>query len=459
MRFLIVFLFLVFSCGGGGGGKPSTEGQPSSGEGFHVSVNGDDANPGTLSQPWRTIQHAAQNVSPGDVVYVHPGNYDEDVTLTLSGNPGSPIVFRVYGGTGSTSIKSNGGVVVRSFTIAQGVSHVRLEGFTVRGYSVWGITVLGDNSHIELSNLDVSGGESGIHFTAGNSGEDPLYGPVSNVTLENSRIYDTQFTAVDCTPGPCNYMTFRNLEIYGAGLVGGASFGADGLAVERGHHITVENCYIHDNGGDGIDLNSRDREGNVEGIVVTGNRVERNHLNGIKMWAGGYAEGNAIWGQGLNPLLLCVFDCSAEVSYNTVAYNMWDPSYSARDYASTFGYPEPGSGGPAVPQVNLRLHHNIFAFNTGPSVGEPSGIYMGPGVNLLEEHDNLFYSRQDEEIFAAFLNDRSVSRQDIQNGTWASLTGHGQNDLTVDPQFISGWPDVDLHLSPGSPAEGLGAYP
>ena len=36
--------------------------------------------------------------------------------------------------------------------------------------------------------------------------------------------------------------------------------------------------------------------------------------------------------------------------------------------------------------------------------------------------------------------------------------GHGQGDLSVDPQFIGAWPKVDLHLKSGSPAVGHGAY-
>ncbi|MEK7276292.1 MAG: hypothetical protein AAB427_02990, partial [Chloroflexota bacterium] len=32
---------------------------------FYVSLDGDDANPGTFDQPWRTIQHAADVLNPG----------------------------------------------------------------------------------------------------------------------------------------------------------------------------------------------------------------------------------------------------------------------------------------------------------------------------------------------------------------------------------------------------------
>lgn len=43
---------------------------------FYVAVNGNDANPGTLSRPWRTIQKAANAATPGSTVYVRNGIYN-----------------------------------------------------------------------------------------------------------------------------------------------------------------------------------------------------------------------------------------------------------------------------------------------------------------------------------------------------------------------------------------------
>jgi hypothetical protein len=215
-------------------------------------------------------------------------------------------------------------------------------GFALTGYTIWGINMPGGNHDLRFDHIDIGGGEAGIHFTLGNSGEDPEYGPVERITVEDSIIHDVMYTAVDCTPGPCNEMTFRRLEIYGAGMQGQeASFGADGLAVERGSLIWVMDSVIHDNGGDGIDLNSRDTQG-FQYVFVSGNQVYRNHLQGIKLWAGGAIIGNAIWGQGINPVMVGVFPGEHLIDGNTIAYNMWDPSYSARDYAVVVAYPETG---------------------------------------------------------------------------------------------------------------------
>jgi len=142
--------------------------------------------------------------------------------------------------------------------------------------------------------------------------------------------------------------------------------------------------------------------------------------------------------------------------YNTVAYNMWAEEFGGRNYAVAIGYPEEGF---AKPRLDLIMHHNIFAFNSGPAHGEPAGVYLGPGLRLLEEHHNLFYSFSEAEIIAAFLGERELSRQVISQGVWARATGQGKEDLGVNPQFVSGWPKVDLHLKAGSPASGRGGYP
>ena len=60
---------------------------------YYVATNGSDSNPGTYSQPFRTIQKAANIVQPGDMVNVLPGVYSGLVKTTVSGTSGSPIRF------------------------------------------------------------------------------------------------------------------------------------------------------------------------------------------------------------------------------------------------------------------------------------------------------------------------------------------------------------------------------
>jgi hypothetical protein len=423
---------------------------------YYVAPGGDDDDPGTQAWPWATFQHAADSAEAGDTIYFRGGTYSltEEAYLTQSGTSVAPITFIAY--PGETPILDGEDSVGELLILDQYTSYVRISGFTLRGFTIWGMELSGENRHVQLDHLTIEGGETSIRFTWGESAESPpAEGPVEHITLEDSTIHGSEYSAVDCTPGPCNHMVIRRVEIYDTGIVGQSFYGSDGLEFARGYPVLVEDCYVHDNGGDGIDLNSRDRAGNATGVVVRRNRVIRNHLNGIKLWAGGRMENNLVWGQGDSAVWVGTFTSTLEVVNNTIAYNMWDPAYSERNWAVVVGYPEELDS----PPVALTLANNVFAFNADPTDGGPTGVYLGPGVNLVHESHNLYYSRDDGEITAEFLSrpDPDVTRAEIADGTWTTLTsGQGQGDLTDDPLFTSGWPGVNLHLQEESPAVDAG---
>lgn len=422
---------------------------------YFVSPSGDDAMPGSESQPWGSFQYAMDSAQPGDTVCFREGNYvvEDSVHITQSGTAEAPIVFIAY--PGEQPVLDGGGDVGDLLIFNQHASYLRISGITLRNFNSWGVDFNGENGYIHLDHLTVEGGEAGVHFTYGNDDlAPPEEGPVEHITLQDSLIYNSEYTGVDCTPGPCNNMIFRRVEVYGSGLIGDSSFGADGIAISRGYPVLVEDCYIHDNGGDGIDLNSRDREGYANGVIVRRNRVIRNYQNGIKLWAGGRIENNVVWGQGNSALWLGAFNSNLEVVNNTIAFNMWDPVYSGRNWVFSAGYPEEDV---LLPEVDLLLVNNIFAFNTGPEVGEPTGLYLGPGVKITEHH-NLYFSSIDNEITVEFM-EREITRQELADGSWTDLTGQGHNNLTDEPSFLSGWPQVDLHLQPTSPAIDAGDNP
>ncbi|MBE0461524.1 MAG: right-handed parallel beta-helix repeat-containing protein [Candidatus Aminicenantes bacterium] len=433
--FLILFLALFSSAV-----ISFLDGQWAKAAEYHVSISGNDSNPGTLSNPWRTIQHAANSVAPGDAVIIHGGTYEEEVVFKYSGTADAPITF---------SAAPDETVTVESLEFAAGASRMNIRDLEIEGESIWRVWLRGNNHHITLRGLTITGGEAGVRITWGDSGQPPVDGPVSDITLEDSLIQGQVYTAVDCTPGPGHRMIFRNLEICGPVAEGDPSFGADGIAVERGDYILIENCTIHDILGDGIDLNSRDTAGNVSGIEVKRNKIVRAHRSGIKLWSGGRIENNVVWGSGIAPVIIGIYPGSYEVINNSVAFNMWDPGYSGRDYSFVAAYPSDGISA----EIDLLLTNNIFAFNTGPQVGSPTGIYLGEGVNLIREGNNIYWSRQDCEIVADFVEgDPEFSRSEIEDGTWAGASGQGGGSIASDPLFLNGWPAVDLHLNEDSPA-------
>ena len=79
---------------------------------FHVALNGNDANPGTRTAPFRTIQHAADLAQPGDVITVHGGIYRERVSPPRGGTSDAKrIVYQAAPGekvviTGAEEVKN-----------------------------------------------------------------------------------------------------------------------------------------------------------------------------------------------------------------------------------------------------------------------------------------------------------------------------------------------------------------
>ncbi len=84
---IVSIAILLAGCGGGndgtasgGGGAASSGGGATSTAGSFVAPNGSDSNPGTINQPYLTIQKCATTVVSGSVCQIRAGTYHETVT-------------------------------------------------------------------------------------------------------------------------------------------------------------------------------------------------------------------------------------------------------------------------------------------------------------------------------------------------------------------------------------------
>ena len=69
---------------------------------YTVAPAGDDASPGTLQKPFRTVGKAATVLQPGDTCWLRGGVYRETVRPAVSGEAGKPIRFAAYQGEAVT---------------------------------------------------------------------------------------------------------------------------------------------------------------------------------------------------------------------------------------------------------------------------------------------------------------------------------------------------------------------
>src|SRR5437899_2492857 len=147
---------------------------------YYVAATGNDANPGSATQPFRNIQKAADVVNPGDTVIVRDGTYTD-----TDGN--GIVLYPRRGGTSSAWItfKSENKWGAKMSGAEQGVyievGYIRIEGFEImnmtsataaHGMSGWTSNIQVVNNHIHhIGNVctDSSYGMTGFYFQNANN--------------------------------------------------------------------------------------------------------------------------------------------------------------------------------------------------------------------------------------------------------------------------------------------------
>lgn len=233
---------------------------------YYVAPGGLDTNPGSSTQPWATLQRAADVVNAGDTVRVRAGSY-RGFYVDRSGTSVAPISFVADAGVAITAdnpvtpdginVEGAAYVVIDGFTVNNrtraGIRTALSDFVTIRncrgGYNGrWGIlTGFADDLLIEDNEMHHSIAEHGIYVS--NSGDRPVIR--RNVSYANYAI--------------------------GIHMNGDASLGGDGVI----SGALVEDNIIYGNGaggGSGINMDG------VSDSVVRNNLIYDHHSSGISMY-------------------------------------------------------------------------------------------------------------------------------------------------------------------------------
>jgi alpha-N-arabinofuranosidase len=84
---------------------------------YHVSVNGNDANDGSKSRPFKTIFAAARLAQPGEVITVHEGVYRERINPPLGGESDAKRI--VYQAAPGEKVEIKGSEVIQNWEKVQ----------------------------------------------------------------------------------------------------------------------------------------------------------------------------------------------------------------------------------------------------------------------------------------------------------------------------------------------------
>jgi parallel beta-helix repeat protein len=392
---------------------------------YYVATSGSDSDPGTITQPWATIQHALDTATVGDTIMVRGGTYNEYLGTNTSGIPGHPITLQGY--PGETVVLNGSGLNWRYGIDIGGADHLVIQNLTITDYIRNGLRGFGfvswyGSTNITLRNLEFSLVGTPVKFNRGGTG----------IHLENITAHTYDSAGFDCGPnGPGINISLCNVTFFGPG--NGTNTAVDGFAVEYGSNVTMEDCTAIGHPGDGFDFKS-------DNTTLRRCIARNNSRNNIKLWGDNSSLINCLSSNsGLVNLVL-------ETGGSYTITNCLFASRDSYGYLAEMGY----NAGATTP---ITVYNTIF-YNDDPDMAGTT-LYLGGNVSLTANH-NLYYNpyRENDVIDAAFLG-RTFSNHDINDGTWHNLSGCGHNSSYANPLFTNASTD-DYHLAAGSPAVDAG---
>src|SRR5215470_11276649 len=259
---------------------------------FYVASSGADSNPGTQAQPWRSLQHAVDNINPGDTILVQSGTY-AGCRIGHSGLAGQVCTLKADSGanvlvnTPGAANRHNSNIEVELFDDT--VRYWVIDGFESAGSPHYGIDVRG-TQFITVQNCFVHGAASTGIFLAFSdhpliqnnettfNGEHGIYDSNSGdfPTIAGNRSHHNHAAGIHMngdrttTPGD-GIISFALVEkniIYENGAGGGSGINCDGVQNSR-----FQNNLLYNNHASGISLYRIDGGGGSSGNVVANNTV------------------------------------------------------------------------------------------------------------------------------------------------------------------------------------------
>jgi hypothetical protein len=444
---------------------------------YYVAPGGSDAHPGTLAQPWATIQKAADTLAPGDTVLVRGGVYAERVTVRVSGSAaGGFITFANY--PGETPILDASGLVppkhadTALFLLAD-CRYVIVRGFTLRRYEALegatnqhrvpcGVLIRGTGEHLQIRDCLIH--DIGNHFHDGNAFGLAVYGdapePLRHVVIAGCEIRDCRLGQSESLAINGNVTAWEvvgnrvhdntNIGIVAIGYektcCGGASDpvrdrardgiirgnvvwnctsttnpaygntpGAGGIYVDGGTRILIENnvCFGNDIG---LEIASEHRGQASDYVTARNNLIYRNRIGGL--FLGGYDRKRG------------------RAEHNVIRHN-------------TFFENDTRNSGSGEILFQHRVRDNTFTHNL---------IIAGPQGRLLtaprpSQSGNTF----DYNLWFAADSPRWQWQRRVATSlaAWQALSGSDGQALFADPRFVDPIAP-NLHLGTDSPAREAG---
>ncbi len=375
---------------------------------------GDDSNLGTEAQPWGTIQKAANELGPGDTVYVRAGTYQERVIPQNSGSEGNYITYAAYPGD-TVTIDGNG----VSVPVDEGLfkvsskNYIKISGLRVINSTDAGILVDYSGHIIIEENYTYNTVSSGI-----------------GVWDSNNIVIDGNEVELACNDGEQEAITVA---------------GTDTFEVKNNH---VHHGGPGTNGGEGIDAKDGSRNGKIYNNHV-------HHINGDRTCL--YVDSWDDHTFNIEVYQNTLHDCGAGVSlaaeaggllenirvYNNIAYHNRNNGLEIGNWG------EPGYAHPIndIKFLNNTVYDNGVSWGGGIHLENPSAQNVVIRNNIFSQNLSFQISNEAGLTGANLTVDHNLI--DGYRGDAGEI--YGSDYIEGDPLFVNA-SGADFHLQGNSPA-------
>jgi len=401
---------------------------------WYVAPNGNNNNPGTLSQPFKTIPKAIEVAVPGDIIELRNGNYPSNEIRISKSN----LTIRSYIGEWA---------IITATTKVEDISScIWYDEPNVKGGT--------------LERLEIVGGYYyGVSFETNWDWGLPTQNGASNITIRNCKIHDTGRDCIKIKPA-CNNIQILSSEIYnsGVGISNSTANGgpnAEGIDNVNGDGMVIRNCYIHDISTSGVYV-----KGGAKNCIIEENLIYRVQEGGILL--GFYTDSDFFDQDGTNP---DYYECQYSQARNNIVYNTGGAGigfFAARNcsaYNNTVVTASPNFHAPLYfssgeiwisnnltlkpPNFNIEVYNNIFV-DQGGNGDEDYTVQIREGAlsgtNFINY--NIYQKINQNAKF-----DDGISWPALTFSKWKSQLGFDANSKDVSPMLDNNW-----HLTAGSPA-------
>lgn len=383
---------------------------------YVADSGGDDTFPGTLAQPFKTIQKAVDTVLAGDTILIKAGTYNARVLLSTSGTAALPITIQAFDtgvvldGTGITWNPPGTANPFNGLFDLFGISHVVFNNLSLTNSTYAGFFM-----------------ENCTNITISNCQTDNTVSSGIGVWSCDSIMVDNNTVQRACNGGGEECITLantsnsevKNNEVFNN--IGGV-LGGEGIDVKQGsHHVKVHHNHVHHlNGRLGIYADAYDAY--THDIEIYNNLVHDIPDSGIAV----ASEGGGL----LENILI----------YNNLIYN------------NTYGAIEVGGWTTVAGTTNTPIHNVKIINNTLYNNQDGINIDNAFAENISVKN-NIISQNSGEQIVIGATPAIQVSVFNCLIDGASLITG--TNAIMAAPQFI----DIstqNFHLSINSPAINTG---